>query len=151
MVRLTQRSTTAEVPTICTPISTSSLLIVSYVFKQKPKQHFKSFILFICFQTKNQTNTSNLSKIRTCSLTQWIFELGVPCDAMCAHFLPLGVYSFFQTKNQNNTSRFSKIPSRNAGNVAEKQLKSSLKSHVQSIFTLEKVVNVIFFSDFGPK
>ena len=26
----------------------------------------------------------------------WIFELSVPCEAMCAHFLPLEVYSFFQ-------------------------------------------------------
>ena len=50
----------------------------------------------------------------------WIFELSVPCEAMCAHFLPLEVYSFFQTKNQNNTSRFSKIPLRNEGKIAEK-------------------------------
>ena len=72
MVRLTQRSTTSGVPTICAicaPISTSSLLIFSYFSNKKPKQHFKSFIFFIFFQTKNQTNTSNLSKIRTCSLT----------------------------------------------------------------------------------
>ena len=102
MVRLTQRSTTAEVTTICAPISTSSLLIFSYFSNKKPKQHFKSFIFFIFFQIKNQTNPSNPSKIRTCPLTQWIFELSVPCDAMCAHFLPLEVYSFFQTKNQNH-------------------------------------------------
>ena len=69
MVRLTQRSTTAEVPTICAPISTSSLLIFSYFSNKKPKQHFKSFIFFIFFQIKNQTNPSNPSKIRTCPLT----------------------------------------------------------------------------------
>ena len=118
MVRLTQRSTTAEVTTICAPISTSSLLIFSYFSNKKPKQHFKSFIFFIFFQIKNQTNPSNPSKILTCPLTQWIFELDVPCDAMCAHFLPLEVYSFFQANNQNSTSRLSKYPQ----GTREKQL-----------------------------
>ena len=50
MVRLTQRSTTAEVTTICAPISTSSFLIFSYFSNKKQKQHFKSFIFFIFFQ-----------------------------------------------------------------------------------------------------
>ena len=44
MVRLTQRSTTAEVPTICAPISTSTLLFFFHIF-----------------QPKNQNNTSSLS------------------------------------------------------------------------------------------
>ena len=69
MVRLTQRSTTAEVPTICAPISTSSLLVFFIFFIQKTKTTLQIFHILHIFSKKNQTNPSNLSNFRTCSLT----------------------------------------------------------------------------------
>ena len=49
MVRLTQRSTTAEVPTICAPISTSSLLIFSYFSYKNTKTTLQIFHIFHIF------------------------------------------------------------------------------------------------------
>ena len=41
----------------------------------------------------------------------WIFELSVPCEAMCAHFLPLEVYwHFFKQKTKTTLHVFQKYP-----------------------------------------